>query len=63
MHATVGNRIHIKGHGAGMNQTGEIMEVRGPDGAPPYLVRFPDGHQTLVYPGPDCVIESGTPEN
>ncbi|MER6851575.1 DUF1918 domain-containing protein [Streptomyces flaveolus] len=43
------------------NHTGEIIEVRGPNGEPPYVVRFPDGHETLVYPGPDCVIES--PDN
>ncbi|MFD7705235.1 DUF1918 domain-containing protein [Streptomyces caelestis] len=64
MNATVGDRLHIKGRGAGLaNQTGEIIEVRGPDGEPPYLVRFADGHETLVYPGPDCVIEPGSPGN
>ncbi|MEU7288963.1 DUF1918 domain-containing protein [Streptomyces flaveolus] len=62
MNATVGDRIHIRGRNVGMqNHTGEIIEVRGPNGEPPYVVRFPDGHETLVYPGPDCVIES--PDN
>jgi len=42
----------------GMNdRKGEIVEVRGADGEPPYLVRFEDGHSGLVYPGPDCVVE------
>ncbi|NRQ37542.1 DUF1918 domain-containing protein [Nonomuraea sp. NN258] len=36
---------------------GEIVEVRGPDGQPPYIVRFPDGRESSVYPGPDTVIE------
>jgi hypothetical protein len=64
MHATVGDRLHIKGRAAGSaNHTGEIIEVRGPDGEPPYLVRFADGHETLVYPGPDCLIEPGSPGN
>jgi hypothetical protein len=36
---------------------GDVLEVRGQNGAPPYLVRFADGHEGLVYPGPDCVIE------
>ncbi|AEW98608.1 protein of unknown function DUF1918 (plasmid) [Streptantibioticus cattleyicolor NRRL 8057 = DSM 46488] len=36
---------------------GEIVEVRGADGAPPYVVRFDDGHETLIFPGPDCVVE------
>ena len=39
------------------DQIGEILEVRGPQGAPPYLVRYPDGHETLMYPGPDAVVE------
>jgi hypothetical protein len=36
---------------------GEIIEVRGVNGDPPYLVRFDDGHEALTYPGADCVIE------
>ncbi|MFD1046119.1 DUF1918 domain-containing protein [Kibdelosporangium lantanae] len=36
---------------------GEIIEVRGANGAPPYVVRFSDGHEGLVFPGPDCVVE------
>lgn len=39
------------------DRVGEITEVRGDNGGPPYLVRFEDGHTSLVYPGPDCVIE------
>jgi hypothetical protein len=38
-------------------QTGEIVEVRGAGGEPPYLVRFDDGHTSLVFPGPDAIIE------
>ncbi len=38
-------------------RTGEIVEVRGAGGEPPYLVRFDDGHTALVFPGPDAVIE------
>jgi len=31
--------------------------VRGPEGKPPYLVRWADtGHEALVFPGPDAVI-------
>ncbi|MFJ7244091.1 DUF1918 domain-containing protein [Kitasatospora sp. NPDC098652] len=32
--------------------------MRGEDGAPPYLVRYPDGHTGLVMPGPDTEIAS-----
>jgi hypothetical protein len=35
----------------------EIIDVRGADGAPPYLVRYDDGHQAVVFPGPDAVVE------
>jgi hypothetical protein len=35
---------------------GEIVEVRGADGSPPYLVRWSDGHEGLVYPGADAHV-------
>nr|WP_306307088.1 DUF1918 domain-containing protein [Nocardia cerradoensis] len=37
-------------------RTGEIIEARGSDGAPPYVVRFEDGHESLVFPGPDWEV-------
>jgi hypothetical protein len=59
MQAQVGDRILIHGNVVGQSdRQGEIIEVRGLDGSPPYVVRFEDGHETLVYPGPDAVIES-----
>jgi uncharacterized protein DUF1918 len=33
-----------------------VVEVRGQTGEPPYLVRFTDGAERLVYPGSDCVL-------
>jgi hypothetical protein len=37
---------------------GEILEVRGPSGGPPYRVRWSDtGHETLLYPGTDAQVE------
>jgi uncharacterized protein DUF1918 len=61
MQATVGDRLHVHGRKVGnADRVGEIIEVRGAGGTPPYRVRFSDGRETLVYPGPDCVIE--TPE-
>jgi hypothetical protein len=39
------------------DRDGEVLEVHGADGAPPYLVRWSDtGHEGLYYPGPDAVI-------
>ena len=58
MRAAVGDHLHVHGHTVGQqDRRGEIVEVRGAGGEPPYLVRFPDGHETLVFPGPDAVIE------
>ncbi|HTX81743.1 MAG TPA: DUF1918 domain-containing protein [Streptosporangiaceae bacterium] len=58
MHATVGDRLHVHGNIVGQSdQIGEIMEVRGAGGEPPYVVRFEDGHTGLIFPGPDAVID------
>jgi hypothetical protein len=35
---------------------GEVLEARGADGAPPYLIRWSDGHEGLLYPGPGSVL-------
>jgi hypothetical protein len=59
MQATVGDRLHMHGRTTGQkDRLGEIIEVRGENGAPPYVVRFPDGHESLLYPGADCVVET-----
>jgi hypothetical protein len=60
MHATIGDRLHVHGNAVGQpDRAGEIVEVHGVAGAPPYLVRFDDGHTGLCFPGPDAVIEPG----
>jgi hypothetical protein len=59
MKANVGDRLHVHGRTVGdVDRVGEIIEVHGEDGAPPYLVRYPDGHETLVFPGPDATVEA-----
>lgn len=59
MKASPGDRIVIKGRRHGdPDRDGEITEVRGADGAPPYVVRWgDDGHVGLVFPGSDAVIQ------
>jgi hypothetical protein len=58
MQAAAGDRLRVRGHIVGQSERiGEIVEVRGTGGEPPYLVRFDDGHTSLVFPGPDAVIE------
>jgi len=58
MRAAVGDRFHVRGSSVGQpERTVVIVEVRGAGGQPPYLVRFDDGHTSLVFPGPDAIIE------
>ena len=58
MHAQPGDRIIIRGRTVeSSDRHGEVIEVRGPDGGPPYSVRFDDGHESVVYPGGDFVVE------
>jgi Domain of unknown function (DUF1918) len=58
MQAVVGDRLHVHGNAVGQpDKGGEIVEVHGGAGEPPYLVRFDDGHTGLVFPGPDAVVE------
>jgi len=58
MRAVVGDRLHVHGRVVGTpDHLCEIIEIRGPDGAPPYLVRRDDGHEVLVFPGTDASVE------
>lgn len=62
MQATVGDRLHVHGRTVGeADHIGEIIEVRGESGSPPYLVRWDDGREGLVFPGPDSVVEQRSP--
>ncbi len=59
MKASVGDRIVIHGRTVdSADRGGEILEVHGPDGTPPYVVRWQaDGHLALCFPGPDAQVE------
>ena len=58
MRAVVGDRLHVRGRVVGTSdEISEIIEIRGRDGEPPYLVRHDDGHEALVFPGPDASVE------
>ena len=63
MHASVHDRIVVRSqHVDERNREGEILEVRGADGTPPYLVRWADtGHEGLYFPQADAVIHPSTP--
>jgi len=48
----------VRSHHVGdPDRHGEILEVHGPDGGPPYKVRWDDdGHESLFFPGSDAVV-------
>ena len=60
LHAAAGDRLVVRSlHGPARD--GEILEVRHPDGTPPYTVRWSDtGHETLVFPGADAFVQHFT---
>ena len=61
MKAAIGDRIVIKGAHVGQHERdAQVLEVRGADGEPPYVVRWEDdGREGLFFPGPDAAVEPG----
>jgi hypothetical protein len=59
MQAQQGDMIVVRSHHIGEPaRAGEIVEVLGDDGGPPYRVRWDDnGHVTLFFPGTDAIVE------
>lgn len=59
MRAAPGDRLIVKGHHISEpDRDGEIIEVRGQRGAPPYMVRWAeDGHVGLFIPGSDASVQ------
>ena len=58
MEAHRGDKLVVKGRRVGQPvKDAEILEVRGPEGSPPYYVRWSDdGREALVFPGPDATV-------
>ena len=58
LHAAVGDRIIVKGHRVGEpDRDAEVLEVRGANGGPPFVVRWSDdGHEGLYFPGGDAEV-------
>jgi hypothetical protein len=57
MYAKVGDKIVVRGHRvAEPERDAVVVEVRGSEGAPPYIVRWSDGHEGLYVPGSDAVV-------
>jgi len=61
MFAKRGDRLVVRSHVNLPGRDAEILEVSHPDGSPPYRVRWSDnGHEGLVFPGPDAYVEHFT---
>jgi hypothetical protein len=59
MHASKGDTLRMHGRVVGQHDhDAEIVEVLGTEGNPPYRVRYQDGHESVMSPGPDCVVRS-----
>jgi hypothetical protein len=58
MQAQVGDHIILAGEQVDRpTREGEVLEVRGANGEPPYLMRWNDGHTGILYPGPGSVLK------
>lgn len=58
MRASKGDKLVQHGRVVGQHdQESEVVEVMGEKGNPPYRVRFPDGHEAIMSPGPDCQVK------
>jgi len=58
MRAKVGDELTVKGrHQGDEDRHGEIIEIHGEEGAPPYLVRWRDDRESLFFPSSDTVVE------
>ena len=57
MQASVGDRLVVKGRHIGdPGREAVVVEVHGQDGAPPYLVRWTDGLESLFVPSSDTTV-------
>jgi hypothetical protein len=57
--AQVGDMIVLQAHKVGTpDRKGEVLEVHGTDGEPPWVVRWDDnGHASTFFPGTDCIVQ------
>ena len=57
MRAVVGDLISIPGRHVGdARREGEVVELRGSDEAPLYVVRWDDGHEGVCSPGAETKV-------
>ncbi|WP_020658885.1 DUF1918 domain-containing protein [Amycolatopsis benzoatilytica] len=58
MHAHAGDWLVVKGVRVDLpEQRGRIVSVGGPEGGPPFTVRWlADDHVSTIFPGPDALV-------
>jgi hypothetical protein len=60
MYAEVGDKLVREGERTEFGeQLGVVVEVRGNAGRPPYLVRSPDGRESVMFPDPGVFVMKG----
>ena len=53
-----GDQVIVKGRRIGdPDRSGEVLEARGTLAHGPLLVRWDDGHVTLLFPGTNAIVE------
>jgi hypothetical protein len=58
MQAQAGDELTVRGcHQGDENRRGTIVRVDGKDGAPPYLVRWRDGRESVFFPTSGAEVE------
>jgi len=55
MQAQVADRLVV--HGAHASRIGQILELVDGVGAQRYRVRWNDGHESVISPGPDATVD------
>jgi Domain of unknown function (DUF1918) len=57
MKAKAGDELVVRGrHVSDEDRSGVIIEVHGEAGAPPYLVRWEDGHESTFFPSAGTLV-------
>lgn len=58
MRAATGDELLVRGRHVGDEERiGVIIEIHGDDGTPPYVVRWKDGHESVIMPSGCALVE------
>lgn len=58
MRAALGDELLVRGrHVDDPERTGVIIAIHGENGSPPYLVRWTNGRDSVIFPSSDTEVE------